>query len=143
MSRRIIDPAMPKNRPCHLAVECAMTIAEYCTGRFPSEQPPHPMLDVPYFAEKVQRCIDDATTIGLDLKRSLEDTIDRMTKLEAENKRLREALEQIADGAPEQVAGWGESGSEKGDELEAHGYDMAHSHFGAIALAALGKGDEQ
>jgi len=64
---------MPKNRPCYLAVECARSIAEYCLTRFPCEQGPHPMLDIPWFAEKVQACIDEATTIGLALKKSLEE----------------------------------------------------------------------
>ena len=41
-----INPALPKNPPCHLAVECAVSIANYCLTRFPCDTPPHPMLDV-------------------------------------------------------------------------------------------------
>ena len=69
--RSEVDPAMPKNPPCHLAVECAVGIANYCMTRFPCDTPPHPMLDVPWFAEQVQKCIDEATTIGLNMKRQL------------------------------------------------------------------------
>ena len=56
MSRPAIIPSVP----CNLAVECATSIANYCSTRFPCDTPPHPMLDVPYFTEKVQRCIDEA-----------------------------------------------------------------------------------
>ena len=62
---------MTKNPPCHLAAECAKSIANYCLTRFPCDQPPHPLLDVPWFAEKVQLCIDEATTIGLELERRI------------------------------------------------------------------------
>jgi hypothetical protein len=70
---RFVDSVIPKNPPSLLAVECATSIANYCLTRFPCDTPPHPMLDIPWFAEKVQRCIDEATTIGLLLKQSLQD----------------------------------------------------------------------
>lgn len=76
---REVDPALPKNPPCLLAAECAIAIAEYCLTRFPCDQPPHQMIDVPYFAEKVQRCIDEATTIGLGLKRELQKADETLT----------------------------------------------------------------
>lgn len=80
MTRPTIDPAMPKNPPCHLAVECAIAIANYCLTRFPCDTPPHPMLDVPWFAEQVQKCIDEATTIGLAMEKSLEKADAQLTK---------------------------------------------------------------
>ncbi len=67
---REVDPREP-SIPSNLAVECAVSIANYCLTRFPCDTPPHPMLDVPWFAEKVQRCIEEACRIGLDLKASL------------------------------------------------------------------------
>ena len=42
------------------ALKAARAIANYCTTRFPTDSPPHEMLDVPYFAEKVQQAIDAA-----------------------------------------------------------------------------------
>lgn len=52
-------------RPCRSAVECATAIANYCLTRFPCDSPPHPMLDVPWFAEKIQQCIDEAIKTGV------------------------------------------------------------------------------
>jgi hypothetical protein len=71
-SAQVIDPVAPKNQPSHLAVKCAVAIANYCLTRFPCDQPPHPMLDVPCFAEEIQRCMDEATTIARECKRELE-----------------------------------------------------------------------
>jgi hypothetical protein len=71
--------------PSNLAVECAAQIANYCLTRFPCDSPPHPMLDIPWFAEKVQRCIDDACRIGLDLKQQLEKADAEIGRLRAEN----------------------------------------------------------
>ena len=42
------------------AMAAAQSIANYCLTRFPCDTPPHPMLDVPWFAEKVQKAIDEA-----------------------------------------------------------------------------------
>ena len=44
---REVDTAEPIRKPsvpCHLAVECAVGIANYCLTRFPCDTPPHPML---------------------------------------------------------------------------------------------------
>jgi hypothetical protein len=54
------------------------------------------MLDVPWFAEKVQRCIDEATTIGLNLKSSLEAADAELFRVEADRDRLKAALEMLA-----------------------------------------------
>ena len=64
-----------KNVPCDAAVECAKSIANYCTTRFPTDTPPHPIVDVPWFAEKVQACIDEAAATVLVLQRRLERAI--------------------------------------------------------------------
>lgn len=42
------------------ALEAARSIANYCLSRFPCDTPPNEMLDVPWFAEKVQAAIDAA-----------------------------------------------------------------------------------
>lgn len=60
-----------------------------------------------------------------------------LDRLRAELDRFRDALEEIAKDAPETPARWDESGSENHGDLESHGYDVAHSHFAAIARAAL------
>lgn len=43
------------------ATRAAVSIANYCAGRFPTDPPPDEMLDVPWFAEKVRAAIDAAT----------------------------------------------------------------------------------
>lgn len=83
---RVVDPA--KSAPCHLAVECAIAIANYCLTRFPCDTPPHLMLDVPWFAEKVQKCIDEAATIGRNLAKSL-------ILADAEIERLKKRVQEL------------------------------------------------
>jgi hypothetical protein len=56
---------MTPKRPSDAAVECARIIANYCTTRFPGDTPPSELLDVPWFAEKVQKYIDQAFEAGL------------------------------------------------------------------------------
>jgi hypothetical protein len=43
-----------------VAKAAARSIANYCSTRFPTSEPPDDMLDVPWFAEKVQKAIDEA-----------------------------------------------------------------------------------
>lgn len=51
------------------AMAAARSIANYCLTRFPTDTPPHDMLDVPWFAEAVQKAIDRA---GLQETKQLE-----------------------------------------------------------------------
>lgn len=119
MDRPTIDPAMPKNPPSHLAVECAVSIANYCLTRFPCDAPPHPMLDVPWFAEKVQRCIDEATTIGLNLAKSLKEA-------ELEIERLRNN----SSAGAEPIRGDSEHTENRSHPLVQSGGDSAPSKAG-------------
>lgn len=57
--------------PSNLAFECADSIMNYCLTRFPCDTPPHPMLDRPWFAEKVQLAIEACTTEIMRLKAGL------------------------------------------------------------------------
>ncbi len=42
------------------ALKAGQAIANYCLTRFPSDTPPSELIDVPWFAEKVQIAIDAA-----------------------------------------------------------------------------------
>lgn len=46
----------------HHALAAARSIANYCKTRFPCDMPPHELIDVPWFAEKIQKAIDAALT---------------------------------------------------------------------------------
>lgn len=49
-------------RPTVFALQAAESIMNYCRTRFPCDTPPHPMLDLPWLAEKIQRAIDMAAS---------------------------------------------------------------------------------
>ena len=74
------------NPPSILAHEAAISIGHYCSTRFQvagTDQDVHPMLDIPWFAEAIQKAIDEGAAENARL-------VTRIADLEAELKARRE-----------------------------------------------------